>query len=106
MNPYITYRDDDEEGNSRYYILQKDFPHIKCLLNNYPTRNLYQAIPILGYNIWIVFDGTLRGNMLPGYKDIDEEVKKVMQDMSDWYYINRVLRFPKRYKKLKGLNIG
>jgi hypothetical protein len=101
MIKYITYKEDDDEGKSWYYILQKDFPHIKCILNGYPTRNFVQAIPILGYNIWVVFDGTLRGSSIPGYKDIDIEITNVMQDMADWYYINRILKFPKRYRKLK-----
>jgi hypothetical protein len=104
MSRYITYKEIDGEGKSQYFILQKDFPHIVGLIANYPTKNFVSAMPIVGYNLYIVFNGTLRGSVIPTYKDIDIEITNILQEMSDWYQINRISLFPKRYKKLKYKN--
>ncbi len=101
MNNYITYRDTDNEDNLQYYVLQKDYPHIVAMISDIPIINFVQPVPVSGYNLWLIFSGTLRGNFLPGYNSIFEEVKVVVTDMALWFYENRVLSNEKKYKKWK-----
>lgn len=98
--PYITYREfiNDELG---YFICQKDFPHYLCRISDKPIVNFIQPIPITDYNLWITFNATLRGNVIPSYKDIGEEIVSVMQSMAAWFYNNRILPNEKKYKKWK-----
>lgn len=100
MIPYITYREmvDAEMG---YFILQKDFPHYVVRVVDRPIVNFVQPFPVSEYNLWLVFNATLRGNVIPSYRDIGEEIKSVMQSMSLWFYENRILIEPKKYKKWK-----
>lgn len=99
--PYITYRDTDNEGNLQYYILQKEFPHFVGLISAFPKTEFIPAIGISGYNLWVVFNYTLRGRMIPSYKEIDKEILQAMCNMAEWYYENRILTEPKKYKKFK-----
>jgi len=102
MIPYITYREPNEEGILCYYILQKYFPHFSGLLvANRPIDGAIVNAPIAGYNLFITFNGTLRGNIIPNYKNIQEEIITVFEDMSSWYLINRILLNEKLYRKFK-----
>ena len=100
MNKFVTFRDTDKDGNLQYYILQRDFPHfIGVVLNYYDIGNWYA--PIGGYMMYVNFGGTLRGNIIPSYKDIGDEIQSVLGNMADWYYTNRILTDEKRFKKFK-----
>lgn len=100
MNPYITFRDKDKEGNLQYYILQREFPHYIGLISEYPKAgNWYSAIA--GHNLWVLFGGTLRGNMVPGYQNLEAGIQVIMDGMALWYLENRILPDEKRYKKFK-----
>jgi hypothetical protein len=46
-----------------------------------------------------VFDGSLRGNFIPGYRGVEDEIAMVINDMSLWFYENRILKEAKKYKK-------
>ena len=100
MNKFITYREDigNETG---YFILQKEFPHYVGRIADRPIVNFIQPVPITDYRLWIIFNATLRGNFIPSYRDIGEEIKAVMNDMAAWFYENRILVNPKKYKKWK-----
>lgn len=100
MNTFITFRDKDENGVLQYYILQRDFPHlIGVVWNHFDIGNWYA--PIMGYMLYVNFNGTLRGNVIPSYKDVGEEIQTIMQAMADWYYTNRIMEDEKKYKKFK-----
>lgn len=101
MHLYITYRESDAEGNQQYFILQKEFPHFVAKISEQPIVNFIQPMPITNYNLYLVFNGCLRGNIIPSYKDIGEEVKSVMNSMAIWFFEQRVLPNEKKYKKWK-----
>lgn len=101
MSPFITYRDIDINGELQYYVLQREFPHFIGLVSTSPTKSFVPAIGITAHRLWIVFEGTLRGSVIPNYLNIDAEVKSVMNEMSQWYYANRISLYPKKYKKFK-----
>ena len=101
MTPYITYRDIDERGELQYYILQRDFPHFIGVISPIPKMEFIPAIAISNYNLWVVFNWTLRGRMIPSYKEIEKEIVQQMSNMAEWYYENRILIEPKKYKKFK-----
>jgi hypothetical protein len=101
MIPYITYRDVDNNGELGYFILQKDFPHYIGQITTYPQERLIPSIQIAGYYLWVTFNGTIRGNIVPSYKNIEEDIKFVMNEMSIWYYANRIIDNPKKYKQFK-----
>lgn len=100
MKSFITFRENDGECNLQYYILQRDFPHfIGVVLNHFDIGNWYA--PVSGYMLYVNFAGTLRGNIIPSYKDISEEIQNIVGLMADWYCVNRVLIDEKRFKKYK-----
>lgn len=100
MTPYITYRDKDEKGNLQYYILQRNFPHFVSVISAIPKTGTWQSA-VAGYNLWVIFNGTLRGNMIPDYKNISEEIQMVLDSMAGWYCSERIVPDPKRFKKFK-----
>jgi len=97
---YITFREPIEDGLG-YFILQKEFPHYLCNISESPVVNFIQPMPVTSYNLWLCFKGTIRGNFIPSYKDVYEEIRSVMQDMANWYFENRILIEPKKYRKWK-----
>ena len=101
MIPYVTFRE-PLEGQLQYFILQKAFPHFVGVLTYLPVDNrIIPSIPISGYNLWVTFNGTLRGNMIPTYNNIDKEAMEALNAMAIWFYQNRILPDEKRYKKFK-----
>jgi hypothetical protein len=101
VRPFITYREEDEKGELQYYILQKAFPHyLGRIVEQRLEKSLMQKA-IAGYNLYIVFDGSLRGNFVPAYKDVYKEIEDVFHAMADWFYQNRILKEEKKYKKWK-----
>jgi hypothetical protein len=101
MNPFITFRDKDSNDKLQYYICQRSFPHYIGVISNIPVSEAMCCIPISGYNLYVVFAGTLRGNVVPGYKDIGFEIDKTFNDMAAWYLSERIIKDEKKYKKLK-----
>lgn len=98
---YISYRENDEDGELQYYILQRDFPHYIGLISTYPKDSIVPSIQITNYYLWVVFNGSLRGSLIPGYKNIEKDIKFVLNDMAIWYYAYRIVPNEKKYKKFK-----
>lgn len=102
MIPYITYREADNEGILRYYILQKAHPHYVAVISYIPIENkLVGCVAISDYHLYVNFAGTLRGNMIPADKGAIKEIEAVLSDMGSWYFVNRVQPDVKRFKKHK-----
>ncbi len=101
MNEFITYRDTNTEGELLYFVLQKDFPHFNCYISERPVVNFVQPMPITDYHLFLVFSGTIRGMMIPDYRNMGEEIQSVMQDMAAFYYEQRILKDLKKYRKWK-----
>lgn len=99
MSPFITFRDTDKSGEMQYYILQREYPHYCGRIAYYPTGGSICEVPITGHNLYVSFGGVLRGNFAPAYPKVEEEINHVFHAMALWFYENRVLKEPKRYKK-------
>jgi hypothetical protein len=100
MESYITFRDKDENGDLQYYVLQRAFPHFVGMVSSSPVEGTWQS-PIAGYNLWMIFSGTLRGNLIPNYKNISDEIQEILDRMASWYYSTRIITDQKKYKKFK-----
>lgn len=100
MNEFITYRETINE-KLEYYVLQKSFPHYQGRIVNYPVEGAIINTPIAGYNLWITFANTLRGNFIPAFKGVGEEIEHVFSNMSNWFLSERISKEPKKYEKFK-----
>jgi len=98
---YLTYRENDSEGRLCYYILQKEFPHYKGIISLGVLGGVLYSAPVPDYNMYVNFAGTLRGNFVPSYKDVMNEIEVIFNDMANWFLNNRVLAEPKKYLKYK-----
>jgi len=98
---YFTIRDKDEKGDMQYYILQKAFPHMVGRLVTFPIEGALANEPISGYNLWITWNSTLRGNYIPDYRNFDKEIAMVFAQMSAWFYAERIIMDKNRFKKFK-----
>ena len=92
------------EGEEKFCILQREHPHFVCYLAAVPEKKYVPAMPIAGYNLWLVFNYVLRGKMLPTYSDVDLSALRCMEDMANWYLRTWVLCNEKKYKKYKIIN--
>jgi hypothetical protein len=101
MEPFITFRDTDKNGELQYYILQRAFPHFIGVIKYKPSDTALYYISVSAHHLYILFAGTLQGNFLPGYKDAVEEMEAVIRNMAEWFYANRVIVEPNKYKKWK-----
>ena len=98
MSPYITFKDYKGE-DLVLYILQRDFPHYCASLSYLPISGSMGCVPISGHNLWLNFEGTIRGNYAPAFNDVLIQIEITLADMARWFYLNRVAPDPKRYKK-------
>ncbi len=101
MEPFITFRDRDKQGELQYYILQRAWPHYVGVIFTYPPADPIMTAAISGYNLFVVYSGTLQGRFLPSNPNWEVEVQGVFQDMATWFHQKRILTEPRRYKKLK-----
>lgn len=101
MQQFITYRELDKNGELQYYILQKEFPHYVCYISTVKKENVISQWAVSEYNLYVIFCGTIRGNFIPSYKNIAEEIDSVVLSMANWYKENRILTNQKRYEKFK-----
>lgn len=99
MSPFITFTDKSASGETEYYILQREYPHFVGMIAYIPSVEPICQVPIAGHHLYINFWGTLRGRLMPISKNIDKEIGSVFEQMASWYYQNRILTDPKRYKK-------
>lgn len=88
-------------GLLQYYILQKAWPHYVGLIITNPMEGVLLQVPVSGYKIHIAFAGTIGGNLIPAFMDIQKEIEAVFHDMARWFYENRILQEPKKYQKWK-----
>lgn len=98
--PFITFRDNDGV-TLRYYILQRDFPHNVGVILSQPNSEAIVQSPIPGYNLWVVFNGTLQGNFVQAKVDYQKELQVVYDNMAAWYWSERIAMDKKRYEKFK-----
>ena len=100
MQPYITYRE-EENGKLQYFILQRAYPHYVGVIAEGPKNVVAQAVPVSSHNLWVCYWGVIQGRLAPSYKDAIREIQVVLEEMALWFYEQRVLKEPSKYKKFK-----
>lgn len=99
---YITYREADNVGELKFYILQKTYPHYTFEVSTYPIERIFPAHQISGYYLWICFAGTIMGNLiLPSLAIQEKQINCVAEDVVNWFYQHRIIPQEKKYKKYK-----
>jgi len=98
---FITFREPDNDNVLRYYILQKDHPHNLGMVLSQPNHEALCQSVIPGYNLYIVWVGTLRGNFVAAYPNYEVDMQLCFDSMASWYYSERILKDEKRYAKFK-----
>ena len=99
--PFITYREKDSKGVLRYYVLQKDHPHNVGVIISQPDHEAIVQSVIPGYNLWIVWDGVLMGRYIHASVDYAKELQVVFDNMSAWFWAERIALDKKRFEKFK-----
>ncbi len=99
--PFITYREPDEKGILRYYILQKEFPNNIGLILAEPKYDAIAQSVVPGYNLWVVFNGTLLGNFVQAKVDYKKELQVTYDNMACWFWCDRIEPDKKRFEKFK-----
>jgi len=99
--PFITFREVDYTNTLRYYILQKDFPHSVAVIVSQPKHTALCQSVIPGYNLWVVWEDSLRGSYVAAYPDYEKDLQFTMDNMAAWYFSERILTDEKRYAKFK-----
>lgn len=100
MNPFITFRENDENGQLQYYVLQRAFPHFVAMISTVPVTGNWSS-PVAGHYLWVVFKGSLRGNAIPSYNNVSEQIQTVMDNMAAWFHADRIVMDEKRFKRFK-----
>lgn len=103
-NLFITFREENNEGDLCYYILQKNHPHYVGKIVNYPIEGAIVNMPLPEYNLWVTYAGVLEGRFVPGYKEVEADIESMFSQMAEWYYHYRIKTNPKKYIKFKMTN--
>lgn len=98
--PFITYHE-EVEGETKYFILQKAFPHNVGVICVQPSANPIGQSTIAGYNLWITWSGTLRGKMLAAYPEYEKDLQLCFDEMANFFLSERILKNERRYAKFK-----
>lgn len=102
MQPFISYRENNETGILCYYILQKKHPHYIGIVSVGKLDTVLSSVPIAGYNLYVNFDGVLESkSFIPSYKDVLVDIELSMGRMGDWFLNNRIIPDAKKYQKFK-----
>lgn len=101
MQPFITFRDKDKNGNLQYYILQRDYPHYVGVIASERVVGAIAEAVIPGYSLYVTFSGVLQGNYIPMYKDSKNEAQQILDNMAAWFWSERIAMDKKRFKKFK-----
>jgi hypothetical protein len=97
--PFATYRE-LQNGQLEYFIVQKDYPHFLGRIVTFPVEQSLVNCPVAGYNLWVTFNGTLRGNFYPSNIST-EEMQVIFETIALWFCSERVIGNGKRFDKFK-----
>lgn len=99
MSPFITFKDLNEKGELELFVLQREYPNFVGRVTYYPTGKEICQVPITAHNLYMTYYSTLRGNFIPLSNYIDLEMQSVFHAMALWFYSERIMKDPKRYRK-------
>lgn len=100
--PFISFREQNENGLLCYYICQKAHPNYIGIVSVGQLLDSLASAPVGGYNLYINFNGCIQGsNLIPSYNKVIEEITGVMWQMAEWFLNQRVMADPKKYAKFK-----
>lgn len=101
MQPFLTFRETNENGELVYYILQKEFPHHLAYISTTRIENPLAQATIAGYNMQVIFCGVINGAYIPSYRGAIGQIQLCLESMCEWFLINRINVEPKKYLKFK-----
>jgi hypothetical protein len=104
MQPYITFVETNDKGELIYYILQKSFPNYLAYISTTRVEKALAQATVAGYNMQVVFCGTIQGAFIPSYRGVVEQIQLALEDMANWFLSNRINLESKKYLKFK-LNV-
>ena len=83
--PFIAYFEDRE-----LYVMQRAYPSYVGKVIELPSRK--QNHPVPGYHLFIQYDGTIQGNFMPTWSDVQQEINETLDNMatfiSEWMEVN------------------
>lgn len=100
MKPFIIYKE-KHNNKTEYFILQRGFPHFLGQIVTAPISGAIINSPISKHNLWVTFRGTIRGNMIPNYKDIKDEINNTFTEMANFYYLEKIKPNENSYQKFR-----
>ena len=98
MIPYILFQEPDKNGNMQQFILQKAFPNYIGKISDRPVETILCQQPISGYNLWLQYTGTLKGNQIPFEKGALKEMEEQYFTMAAYFYTVMDTRKYEKYK--------
>lgn len=99
--PFISFREQNENGLLCYYICQKAHPNYVGIVSVGQLVDSLASAPVGGYNLYVNFNGTIQGHYVPSYDNVIDDITHAMWSMATWFFNNRVLNDPKKYNKFK-----
>ena len=79
--PFIAYFEDGE-----LYVMQRAYPSYVGKVVELPSTKQNQPIP--GYHLFIRYDGTIQGNFMPTWANVQQEIFESLDNMatfiSEW----------------------
>ncbi len=99
MTQYITFRDVDSNNELCYFILLRKWPYYIGKVIPYYQPDAIAIANVPAHSLWVVYDGVIEGRYFPSNGAMKDELKEVFQKMAEWYYANRILTNPKKFKK-------
>jgi hypothetical protein len=100
-NPFITFREKDDDGILQYYVLQRGWPHYLGLVTDNPHLASILKVPLAGYRFYVSYSGVLVGNYAPSSKEGESEMLLTLQQMANWFLKERILPYQRKYKNWK-----
>ena len=94
LGAFITFKDKE-----KFYVLQTAFPHYigEVTRGGRPVDPIFTS-KVSGYNIWITFSGALEANRILIADDWKDNMKRIINDMGDFYLAARIDPEPKKFK--------
>jgi len=95
LAPYITFK-----SGENLLICQTRAPHYIGLVSG-NRESTFHTVQVPLHSLFVSFKGNLEGNFMLMKQDEVKNIKKVFEEMAIFYFHDRILKFPERFKKYK-----
>lgn len=83
--------------NGRDYILQTSYPYTVGQLGPEAMIDMWTAVQVAGYEIYIAFQGTFMGDNFPFSPNMETQMNKELNAMASWYLIEVIAKDLERF---------